>query len=301
MYHVPIMLEETLQELSIKPNGVYVDLTFGGGGHSKAILSRLEKGQVWAFDQDPDARLQAEAIKDERLHFIQGNFRFFTHFLKAYHIEKVDGVFMDLGVSSHQLDTPLRGFAARLEGPLDMRMHQEGSVTAADVVNTYSYEQLVDIMRKYGDIQRPKALVSNIIEMRKKNPIRTIADFKKVMAPCVPRHNDFKYYAKVFQALRIEVNDEVSALHETLYQIPDILLPTGRFVAITYHSGEDRPIKNFIKTGNVAGEIIQDMYGNLMRPMKPLYAKILRAKDEIAVNSRARSAGMRVAVLDFAN
>ncbi len=296
-YHTPVMLVEAMQELAIKPNGIYVDLTFGGGGHTKAILAQLQGGEVWAFDQDPAAQAQAKAIKDDRLYFVQGNFRFFGAFLKAHRIDKVDGILMDLGVSSHQLDTPGRGFAARFDGPLDMRMHQQGHLTAETIINTYSVRQLVNIFQTYGDVQRARKLVTHIVQARKQRNLSTIADFKQAIAPCVPLHGDFKYYAKVFQSLRIAVNDEINALHHALQQIPHMLTPQGRFVAITYHAGEDRPIKNFIKTGNVAGKMIQDMYGNLLRPLQPLYRKILRPGSEVLMNNRARSAGLRVAVL----
>ena len=298
IYHQPVMLAESMEGLNIKPDGVYVDLTFGGGGHAKAILQRLEKGVLFAFDQDPDAKIEAAKITDPRFFFIQGNFRFFAHFLRANQIEQVDGILADLGTSSHQLDSSERGFAARLEGPLDMRMHQEGDLTAAMILNTYTPLQLLHIFKTHGDIKRAKHLVSQIIKWRDQDPFRMISDLKKSVEPCLPKGRDYKYLAKVFQALRIVVNDEMGALYATLDQIPPMLAPEGRLVVIAYHSGEDRPVKHFIKTGNVDGHLTKDFYGNITRPLVPLHSKTLvPTAEELQHNNRARSARMRVATL----
>ena len=293
-YHTPIMVEQVVKELVINPEGIFLDLTFGGGGHARAILKALTKGKLWAFDQDPDALLQAKAIDDDRLTFIKGNFRFFTAFLHAYGITKMDGIFADLGVSSHQLDTPERGFAARLEGNLDMRMHQEGQ-TAASIVNTYTEQQLAAIFRRYGNVRNARTLAQNIVVARRKAPLQSITEFKEAIKACVPQRKDFKYYAKVFQALRMAINDEEAALHDMLLQVPNVLAPEGRFVVLTYHSGEDRPVKNFIKSGNINGKMVYDVYGNIIRPLRPVYRKPLRPIPN--TNTRQRSAKMRVATL----
>ncbi|MGB0356861.1 MAG: 16S rRNA (cytosine(1402)-N(4))-methyltransferase RsmH [Cytophagales bacterium] len=295
-YHKPVMLEEAIRELNIKPNGIYIDLTFGGGGHTKEILKRLKKGSVIAFDLDPDAKSEALKIQDNRFSFVQGNFRFFAQFLRANHIKKVDGILADLGLSSHQLDSQQRGFAARLDGPLDMRMHQEEGLTAATLLNTYTFPQLVQIFKTYGNINHAKRLATHIITRRDKNIFQSVVDLRKAISPCIPKRREYKFFAKTFQALRIAVNDEQHALHEALEQIPYFLAPKGRFVALAYHSGEDRPIKNFIKTGNVKGNLLKDFYGNIIRPLMPIHRKALvPTQKEIMQNNRARSAQMRVA------
>ncbi len=302
IYHEPVMLAESIAALDIKPNGIYVDLTFGGGGHAKAILQRLKGGQVWAFDQDSDAIEEAKKIEDERLFFIRGNFRFFKHFLHFHNIRKVDGIFADLGVSSHQLNSASRGFAARLDGPLDMRMHQQGSLTAAEILNTYQLRKLQEIFSHYGDIRYAHRVAKEIVAARKVAPLSTIAELKEVLRPSVPRHREYKFYAKVFQALRIAVNDEEGALAALLSQVACMLNPLGRFVVLTYHSGEDRLVKNFIKSGNIAGKVTQDLYGHIIRPLAPLYRKVLRPNaEEIKANNRARSARMRGAILAYSS
>ena len=296
-YHKPVLLKESIAALSIKPNGIYVDLTFGGGGHTKAILTKLIDGQVWAFDQDEDAKREAAKIADNRLYFIHGNFRFFGAFLRCYGITKVDGILADLGLSSHQLDSLSRGFAARLGGPLDMRMSQQIDKTAAHILNTYPEDKLAAIFYRYGGIRQPYILAKHLVKARNKIPFTTIEEFRKALAPFVPRRGNYTYYAKVFQALRIEVNDEEGALHEMLTQVPDFLTPTGRLVVITYHEGEDRPVKRFIKYGNLEGRPISDPYGNLIRPLMPLSRKIVRPSSAEMNNKRARSARMRIAML----
>lgn len=296
-FHRPVLLKESIAALNIQPGGIYVDLTFGGGGHSREILDVLEGGQLWAFDQDPASADKAAALQDERLFFVQGNFRFFTAFLHAHGIKQISGILADLGVSSHQLDRAERGFAARLDsGPLDMRMPQAGELTAAKILNTYRLPALVSIFSRYGDVRNARKLAQCLVTAREKNPLVAVGDLKKIIGPLVPKRRAYQYYAKVFQALRIAVNDECNALHDMLAQVPDILAPGGRLVVISYHSGEDRPVKNFIKTGNVAGEVVQDFYGGLMRPLEPLHKKIIvPTEEEISHNNRARSARMRVA------
>ena len=296
-FHRPVLLQKSIAALNIQAGGIYVDLTFGGGGHSREILKVLKEGQLWAFDQDPASVARAAALQDERLYFVQGNFRFFTAFLHAHGINQVTGILADLGLSSHQLDTRARGFAARLDpAPLDMRMAQTGALTAAKIVNTYRLPALVDIFSRYGNVPNARKLAQYLVTAREKKPFATVGDFKAIIAPLVPKRRAYQYYAKVFQALRIAVNDECNALHDMLAQVPYILAPGGRLVVISYHSGEDRPVKNFIKTGNVAGTVVQDAYGGLLRPLQPLHKKIIvPTAAEIAHNNRARSARMRVA------
>ena len=290
------MLNESIAALNIKPEGIYVDLTFGGGGHTQAILAQLTQGKVWAFDQDPDALAKAQSIQDARLYFVQGNFRFFSKFLAAHHITKVDGILADLGVSSWQLDAPERGFAARLDVPLDMRMHKQGTFTAATLLNTYTAKQLEVIFSRYGDVYNAKLLAKHLIQARKKKPFCTTKQLRDAIRPCVPRYREYQYYAKIFQALRIVVNDELNALREMLLQVPGVLKPHGHFVTLTYHSGEDKLVKNFIKTGNLAGKVVHDFYGNVIRPLTPLYRKVIRPSvEEVEQNNRARSARLRAA------
>lgn len=300
-FHRPVLLQESIAALNIQAGGIYVDLTFGGGGHSREILNVLKGGQLWAFDQDPVSVAKAAALQDERLYFVQGNFRFFTAFLHAHGIKQVAGILADLGLSSHQLDRRERGFAARLDsGPLDMRMAQTGALTAAKIVNTYRLPALVDIFSRYGDVRNARKLAQFLVTAREKKPFATVGDFKAIVAPLVPKRRAYQYYAKVFQALRIAVNDECTALHDMLVQVPYILAPGGRLVVISYHSGEDRPVKNFIKTGNVAGKVVQDAHGRLLRPLQSLHKKIIvPTAEEIVRNNRARSARMRVAELPY--
>lgn len=296
-YHLPVMLEPSIEGLHIQPNGTYLDLTFGGGGHSQSILSHLSaKGKLIAFDQDPDSALKANQIKDPRFTFIEENFRFLTQFLTTYQIKHVDGILADLGVSSHQFDTATRGFANRIEGPLDMRMNPHIPTTAASIIQNYREDQIATILRQYGEISNPRKLARHIIEARHNSPITTTTQLKNIAFPLAPpkRHN--KYLAKVFQAFRIAVNDELKALEEMLLQTPTLLLPHGRLVILSYHSLEDKLVKNFIKTGNLEGKIEQDFYGNLLRPLQPVHRKALQAsEEEILQNNRARSVRLRIA------
>lgn len=297
MYHNPVLLEECLDGLAIQPDGVYVDVTFGGGGHSKAILGRLgEKGRLLAFDQDSDARANAQAIDDKRLTFIDANFRYLQKYLRLYAVKQVDGILGDLGVSSHQFDTPERGFSTRFEANLDMRMNQRAGATARDILETYSAEELHRILGMYGELQNAKTAAQAIVAARANRPIETVNDLKAALQRYAPRGKENKYFAQVFQALRIEVNDEMGALQEFLTQSAEVLKPEGRLVVMSYHSLEDRLVKNFIGKGKFYGEVEKDLFGNDLKPLQSVTRKPIEASaEEIAQNSRARSAKLRVA------
>jgi len=295
-YHVPVLLNESVDGLDIKPDGVYVDVTFGGGGHSREILKRLgRKGRLISFDQDKDA-LQ-NLIKDKRFIFVNHNFRFLANFIRHHGFEKVDGILGDLGVSSHHFDDETRGFSFRFEGELDMRMNQGKPFKASEIVNGYAKTDLSRIFSLYGEVKNAGKLAWTIEQNRAEKPIVTIQDFIELIKPCMPKYNENKYLAKVFQALRIEVNREMVVLREFLEQVPDVLKEGGRLSVITYHSLEDRLVKNFIKTGNVEGaEAEKDFFGNVQTPLKAVGKKfIVPDAEEIERNSRARSAKLRVA------
>ena len=291
------MLEACLEGLAIRPEGVYVDITFGGGGHSKAILERLgEKGRLLAFDQDSDARANAQAIDDKRFTFVDANFRYLQKYLRLYGVKSVDGILGDLGVSSHQFDTPERGFSTRFEANLDMRMNQRGGKTARDIVDTYSAEELHRILGMYGELQNAKTAAQAIVAARANRNIETVNDLKAALQRYAPRGKENKYFAQVFQALRIEVNDEMGALQEFLTQSAEVLKPHGRLVVMSYHSLEDRLVKNFIGKGKFYGEVEKDLFGNDLKPLQSVTRKPIEASpEEIAQNSRARSAKLRVA------
>jgi 16S rRNA (cytosine1402-N4)-methyltransferase len=294
-YHQPVLLEESLQGLDIQPNGIYVDTTFGGGGHAKVILSRLKQGKLFAFDQDEEAELMSSNWNDSKFTFIRSNSRFIQRFLAYHQIEKIDGLIADLGVSSHQIDTSYRGFSTRLEGPLDMRMDQSSSLTASQIVNTYSFEALTQLFRMYGELHVAPALAKALIAARAKQPIDTTQALKEIALPFASPRKSAKFLAQVFQALRIEVNDELGALKSLLEQSLQLLKPGGRLVVISYHSLEDRLVKRFIKTGNFEGELEKDMYGNPLQPFLPISKKaIVSTEEELARNPRARSAKLRV-------
>ena len=294
MYHNPVMLDKCIEGLNIEPSGVYVDVTFGGGGHSRAILERLTTGHLYAFDQDEDAA--QNAFDDERFTFIPQNFRYFKNFIQLYHGGKVDGIIADLGVSSHQFDTPEKGFSTRFDGPLDMRMSQMTPNDAATVVNTYDNEALTRILRFYGEMQQPHLVASDIIMARDTEPIETTAQLKAAVQNRLPRGKENKVLAQLFQALRIEVNQELDALCAFLGQCPDVLKPGGRLVVMSYHSLEDRLVKNFMKTGNAEGKEDKDFFGNLQTPYTIITRKpIVPTDEEIENNSRARSAKLRIA------
>ncbi|WKV14050.1 16S rRNA (cytosine(1402)-N(4))-methyltransferase RsmH [Marivirga harenae] len=295
-YHEPVMLQQCLEGLAIKPNGIYVDLTFGGGGHSKAILEKLKEGKLFGFDQDQDAEANAEAIAHSGFEFVQANFRFVKKYLKLYRIKEVDGVLADLGVSSHQFNKAERGFSTRFDAELDMRMDQHAPVSAKEVVNDYSEAKLHKILGLYGEVRNAKTLASAIVSARANAPINTIGELKEVLQKFAKRGRENKYYAQVFQALRIEVNEELKALEEALLQMEDLIKPGGRLVVMSYHSLEDRLVKNFINKGKLDGEEEKDFYGNVLKPFKAINRKPITAEeDELASNNRARSAKLRVA------
>jgi 16S rRNA (cytosine1402-N4)-methyltransferase len=294
-YHRPVLLHESLEGLSIRPDGTYVDVTFGGGGHSRAILAKLgEKGKLIAFDQDEDA--VANAIDDPRFILVRQNFRFLKNFLRLHNAIPVDGILADLGISSHQIDEPGRGFSTRFDGPLDMRMNRSANLDAEQLLNTYDERQLRNIFREFGDIENAGKLANTIVAAREISSIRSIAELKEAIAKCIPKGKEFQYLAKVFQALRIEINGEMEALKQLLLQSEEVLKPGGRMVVIAYHSLEDRLVKNFFRTGNFEGETEKDFYGNLLRPMEPVNRKpITPGEEELNENNRARSAKLRIA------
>ncbi|MGL4364576.1 MAG: 16S rRNA (cytosine(1402)-N(4))-methyltransferase RsmH [Bacteroidales bacterium] len=298
LYHRPVLLTESVDGLDVQPDGVYVDITFGGGGHAREILSRLGKrGVVIAFDQDLDAQVNVANIKDERLKFVRGNFRFLTSYLLANGVREIDGLLGDLGVSSHQFDTPERGFSFRFDADLDMRMSNKTRMTAAAIVNEYTQEQLMRVFSEYGEIENAHRLVKCIINVRQSNRILTTGQFLKAVEFVVPKFEESSYLAKVFQSLRIEVNREMCALEQLLMQLAGVIKKDGRFVFITYHSLEDRLVKNYIKYGKIRGESDRDIYGNASVPFKGENKKVIfPGREEIASNSRARSAKLRIAL-----
>ena len=295
-YHNPVMLAECIEGLAIKPSGKYIDVTFGGGGHSKEILGHLGKtGLLVAFDQDVDA--QRNIIHDDRFVFVDQNFRYLKNFSRLHGAVPADGILADLGVSSHQFDQADRGFSTRFDAELDMRMDQSATLTAKQVVNTYDEAALHKIFGMYGEIQNAKSLARTIVTARLNAPINTIADLKTAIAGLIPRGKENKYLAQVFQALRIEVNQELEALQDFLMQTADVLAVGGRLVVMSYHSLEDRLVKNFIAKGKFSGELEKDIYGNDNRPFDAVSRKAIMASDEeIKTNNRARSAKLRIAV-----
>ncbi len=296
-YHIPVLLKPCVDGLAINPDGVYVDLTFGGGGHSKEILKHLSpKGKLFSFDQDDDAKANIPA-DDKRLTFIPHNFRYIKNYLKLYGITQVDGILGDLGVSSHQFDKGERGFSIRFEAELDMRMNQKDSLTAKKVINTYELQPLTNMFREYGELDNAYKLAHAIILARTENSIDTTEQFKEAIKSCTPKFETNRYLAKVYQAIRIEVNQEIEALKECLTQCVDLLKPNARLVVMSYHSLEDRLVKNLIKTGNIEGIEEKDIvYGSVTKYFKSLTNKpIVPANEEIEANSRARSAKLRIA------
>jgi 16S rRNA (cytosine1402-N4)-methyltransferase len=293
-YHVPVMLDACIDGLNIKPDGVYVDVTFGGGGHSREILKKLNKdGVLIAFDQDPDA--QRNKIDDPRFLFVDQNFAFLRNNLRLLGFKQVDGILADLGVSSHQFNEPERGFSTRFESSLDMRMDRQGDLTAADVLNKYAEEELHKIFGIYGEVKNAKSLARAIATARMAAPVLTLADFKKAIAAHIPKGKENKYMAQVFQALRIEVNGEIKVLESFLAQTAEVLKPGGRLVVMSYHSLEDRPVKNFLAKGKFRGEVEKDFFGNQQKPFTVITRKAIVANEEELVNnSRARSAKLRI-------
>ncbi len=295
-YHSPVLLKESVDALEIKSDGVYVDVTFGGGGHSKEILSRLgENGRLFAFDQDPDAH--ENALDDDRFTLIPQNFRYIQRFLRFYRASKVDGVLGDFGVSSHQFDEAERGFSTRFDAKLDMRMDQKAEISAYHIVNHHEQEDIANILFKYGELRNGRAMAKVIVAAREEKRIETSFELKEVLAQFLPQAKEHKILAQVFQALRIEVNEELEVLKEFLTQIPDILTKEGRLSVISYHSLEDRLVKRFIQKGMFEGEPEKDFYGNFSVPMEKVGKLILPSKQEIKENNRARSAKLRVAKL----
>lgn len=293
-YHVPVLLAESVNGLEIKADGDYVDVTFGGGGHSREIFSRLKTGRLFAFDQDEDAA--ANVIHDERFFFIRHNFKYIRNFLRYYNVEQVDGILADLGVSSHDFDVAERGFSFRFDGDLDMRMNRDSSQSAADIVNTFTEDQLRTMFREYGEIDNAGRLAKQLVFARDAKQVKTIEQFKEAIAPCVPKFQESKYLAKVFQALRIETNKEMDVLHEFLEQSIQLLKPGGRLVVITYHSLEDRMVKNFIKSGDFSGKQEKDFFGNVESPLVAINRKVIVPnEEELERNPRARSAKLRIA------
>lgn len=295
VYHVPVMLAECMDALAIKEDGVYVDVTFGGGGHSRELLKRLgPSGRLIAFDQDPDA--VRNAIDDPRFKLVQHNFRFLRNNLRLLGLTQVDGVLADLGVSSHQFDSAERGFSIRYDADLDMRMDQVGDLDAKDVLNSYAEEELHRIFGMYGEVQNAKTLAKTIVTARLIAPIETVAEFKEVVSRHVPRGKENKYHAQLFQALRIEVNKELEALQEFLEQTVQVLKLEGRLVVMSYHSLEDRLVKNFMQKGKFRGEVEKDFFGNEIKPFKVISRKAITASTaELEENNRARSAKLRIA------
>lgn len=295
VYHVPVLLAASVDGLNIRPDGIYVDLTFGGGGHSREILSRLgSKGRLLSFDQDADA--ERNVVDDDRFTFVRSNFRYLRNFLRYHGIERVDGILADLGVSSHHFDDSERGFSFRFDGALDMRMNKRAGQTAADVVNTASEERLADIFYLYGELKNSRKLAAALVKARASGKIETIGAFLEVVKPFFGRDREKKELAKVFQALRIEVNSELDALREMLESATEVLTVGGRLSVITYHSLEDRLVKNLLKTGNVEGKVQTDFFGRTSAPLRPVNNKVIVPDaDEQARNPRSRSAKLRVA------
>lgn len=292
-YHVPALLNESIDALQINPAGVYVDATFGGGGHSQAILSQLTTGKLIAFDQDSDTL--SHLPNQSQFIFAHHNFRYLKFFLNYLGINEIDGLLADLGVSSHHFDQADRGFSTRFDGPLDMRMNSQASLTAASIINSYEEVELARMFYIYGELDNSRKIASILVKSRKNQPIQQIEELKRVLAPIIPRQTENKFLAKVFQALRIEVNQELSALEDLLHQSETVLKPGGRLVILTYHSLEDRLVKNFLKSGNIEGKIEQDLYGNTRSSFTVISKKaIIPSAAEIEQNSRARSAKLRI-------
>lgn len=294
-YHIPVLLMPSVEGMNIRPDGTYVDVTFGGGGHSREILTRLGNGgRLLGFDQDEDA--EQNIVNDPHFTFVRSNFRYLHNFLRYHGIEEVDGILADLGVSSHHFDDSERGFSFRFDGALDMRMNKRAGITAADVVNTYDEERLADLLYLYGELKNSRKLASVIVKARARQKISTISEFLDIIKPLFGREREKKELAKVFQALRIEVNQEMEALKEMLYAAANALKPGGRLVVITYHSLEDRMVKNIMKTGNVEGKTEKDFFGNVQTPFRLVNNKVIVPDEaEIERNPRSRSAKLRIA------
>jgi 16S rRNA (cytosine1402-N4)-methyltransferase len=294
MYHNPVLLKECIEGLAIKPDGIYVDATFGGGGHARAILDQLTTGKLLAFDQDSDA--MKNLPEDDRFIFINQNFRYLVNFLRLYKALPVDGILADLGISSHQIDEAGRGFSTRFDAELDLRMDRKSGLTARQVVNQYSPDELKKVFLEYGELRHAYRIAQQIVSVRESAEIATTTRLKEVLMPLAERGRENKFFAQIFQALRIEVNGELDALKELLLQANKVIKPGGRLVVMSYHSLEDRLVKNFTKTGNLEGIENKDFYGNLISPFRPITRKpIVPGEEEILKNGRARSAKLRIA------
>ncbi len=295
-YHQPVMLEKCIEALRIDPKGIYVDVTFGGGGHSIKIVEQLSGGRLIAFDQDEDARQQAEKITSRSFTFCQANFMFMKRYLKLNGVTKVQGILADLGVSSHQIDSPARGFSTRFDGPLDMRMDKSISRTAASVLNEYTEDQLHKLFGMYGELKNAKTAARLVVQQRINKSFERTEDLKGALQQIAPRGKENKYFAQVFQALRIEVNDELKALEDFLHQCGEVMEKGGRLVVMSYHSLEDRMVKNYINKGKVFGDVEKDFYGHSIKPFEAVHRKPIEASpEEVEQNRRARSAKLRVA------
>lgn len=293
-YHIPVLLSQTIEGLALNPEGTYVDATFGGGGHSRAILAQLShNGRLIAFDQDPQA--QGNIIEDERFMLIPQNFRYIKRFLRFYGVRQVEGVLADFGVSSYQFDTAQRGFSTRFEAPLDMRMNQEQPLSAFEVVNTYTESELSELLYRYGELRNAKQIARTLIAQRQISPIRTTMDLRNAVQAFLPKGKENKVLAPLYQAIRIEVNQELVALEEFLLQLPEVVKQGGRIALISYHSLEDRLVKRFIRDGQCSGEPQKDFYGNTFPPFVKIGKPIVPSPEEIALNNRARSAKLRIA------
>jgi 16S rRNA (cytosine1402-N4)-methyltransferase len=296
-YHKPVMLHECIEALNIHPEGIYVDATFGGGGHSLAILEHLKGGKLIAFDQDEDARREALKITHRSFIFCHANFMYLKKFLRLNGVTRVNGILADLGISSYQIDEPGRGFSTRYDGPLDMRMDKRGSLTAADIVNHYSETDIHKILGMYGEIRNARTVAKAIVQQRIIKSFTRTEELRNLLNRFAPRGKENKYFAQVFQALRMEVNKEMQALEDFLHQAGEVLEKGGRLVVMSYHSLEDRMVKNYINKGKVFGEVDKDMYGNEIKPFEAVNRKPIEAsEDEIKENKRARSARLRIAV-----
>lgn len=296
VYHKPVLLKESIDGLNIRQDGTYVDLTFGGGGHSREILSQLEGGRLIAFDQDTDAETEALKISDRQFMFVRSNFRFFRNYLRYYKIDMVDGILADLGISSHHIDTPERGFSFRSAGSPDMRMNVDSPLTALDILNSYNIENLTNILRMYGEVHNADKVANAIVNAREKQPFNNLAGLLEAISGYIPPRQESKYLARVFQALRIEVNNELEVLKHMLLQVLLSLKKDGRLVVISYHSLEDRIVKNFMRTGKPEGSLDKDFFGNPLVPFELVTRKVIVADEaEIKTNKRARSARLRIA------
>lgn len=295
IYHIPVLLQESIQGMNLRPGGIYADMTFGGGGHSKEILRQMDaESRLFSFDQDEDA--ERNIVDDSRFTFVRSNFRYLHNFLRYYGVDKVDAILADLGVSSHHFDDSERGFSFRFDGNLDMRMNKRAGMTASEIINTYDEEQLANLFYLYGELKNSRKLANVLVKARSVKSIVTIGDFLEIVKPFYGKEREKKELAKVFQALRIEVNQEMEALKEMLYAATEALKPGGRLVIITYHSLEDRMVKNIMKTGNIEGKAEKDFFGNIQTPFKLVNNKVIVPTDEeIQRNPRSRSAKLRIA------